>query len=301
MIRPLVSVVVPARNAARYLDQAVESALAQTYRPLEVIVVDDGSTDETPALAARYGSALQYLRQDHAGVSVARNRGVSAARAEYVAFLDADDEWMPRKLEVQMERLTREPEAVASFSGALRVDSRTGAETYVSPGSGEDMVAELLLHSTIVGPPSVAVVRRDAFAQTGGFDPRIAQGEDWDLWLRLAELGPFDLVDEPLARYRIHGANASRDVWRMERDNLRVLGKFFASADHRARYGHLRRRAYGNHYLLFSGSYWRAGDVRACLRCLLLAVAHRPAAIAHALGLPVRALRRRLARSAAAR
>lgn len=147
----------------------------------------------------------------------------------------------------------------------------------------------------------MALVRRDSLARTGGFDPEIAQGEDWDLWLRLAELGPFDPVDQSLARYRVHAANASRDVWRMERDNLGVLAKFFASSTHRSRYGHLRPRAYGSHYLLFCGSYWRAGDVRSCLRCLLLAVAHRPTAIGHALGLPVRALRRHLGRSAASR
>lgn len=294
---PLVSVVIPARDAVAFIASAVASALAQTYRPLEVVVVDDGSSDDTARVADSFGAPVRCLRQPALGVSTARNRGVADAGGSFVAFLDADDEWDPRKLEVQVPRLLARSDAVASFCAADRVDERSGAVTRVAPRGGSDMVEALVLGSTLVGPPSVAVVRRDAFGRVGGFDPSIAQGEDWDLWLRLAELGPFDLLEEPLVRYRIHCRNASRDVWRMERDNLRVLEKFFRSDLGRGRYASLRRRAYGTHYLLFAGSYWRAGDLRGALRCLVRAAAYRPITLAYAAGMPLRALSRALARA----
>lgn len=297
MSQPLVSVVTPARDAAAFIESAIASALSQTYRPLEIIVVDDGSKDDTARIVGSMDGPVRCLAIPPSGVSIARNRGVAEARGSLLAFLDADDEWAPRKLDVQVRRLATRPDAVASFCAFDRSDERSGHVTRVVPHRGSDMCEALLLGSTLVGPPSVAVVRRDAFERAGGFDPAIAQGEDWDLWLRLAVLGVFDLVDEPLVRIRIHGRNASLDVWGMERDNLKVLAKFFRSDVGRGRYALLRRRAYGTHHLLFAGSYWRAGDVGRAVRSLARAVTYRPLALVYAAAMPLRALSRALARA----
>src|SRR5512143_3730544 len=107
---PLVSVVMPVYNGARYLRQALESALAQTYRPLEIVVVDDGSTDETPAILAEFGTRIRALRQPNSGSAAARNAALDAARGELIAFLDADDLWLPQKLAVQVEYLREHPD-----------------------------------------------------------------------------------------------------------------------------------------------------------------------------------------------
>lgn len=296
MSAPLVSVVLPVHNGARYLDEAIRSVLAQTYADMELIVVDDGSTDETPHIVARHESAVRYVRQEHSGVSAARNKGIALSRGSYIGFIDSDDEWEPEKIATQVGRLESKADAVASFTGVLRVDERIGSAVAVTPPPAMDMVAALVLHSNLLsGGGSAALIRRSALAQAGGFDTELAQGEDWDLWIRLAALGPLDITSAPLVRRRVHETNASRDVWRMERDNLRVLEKFFANSDLRERYGHLRRRAYSNHYVIFSGSYLWARDIPAAVRCLARAAAYRPSALLYALALPLRAARRRLA------
>lgn len=292
-MRPLVTAVIPAYNAERYLAAAISSVLAQTYPHVELVVVDDGSMDGTGAIAEGF-PGVRYVRQPNRGVSVARNRGAELGRGEYVAFLDADDEWLPKKLEVQVSRMATNPGAVASFTATIYADERQGGESVLPCRVEPDMVTGLLLHSCIVGPPSAVLVRRDVFMRLGGFDPALSQCADWDMWIRLAEAGPLDVVDIPLVRYRVHQGNMSRDVRLLESDTLRVLAKFFADAEHGREYGCLRERIYSNHYLILSGSYLHAGALAESVRCLTTGVRCHPRNVWRALGFPYRFLRRRL-------
>ncbi len=290
-----VSVILPAHNAGHFVGDAIESILSQTVRPLEIILVDDGSTDDTSSVAARYGDRLHVLRQPNRGVSAARNVGITAAEGELIAFIDADDQWEPRKIEVQAAALHGHPRAVVSFVGTLRFGPGADCPSVVAPISSDDLLESLLLHSTVLGPTSVALVRRGALESVGLFDPSLAQGEDWDLWIRLALEGPFVLTPEPLVRYRVHAANASRDVARAEPDNRRVLDKAFADPRIAGRYARVRSQAYANHYLRASGSFLAAGDLGRSLACLARATRWRPLALLRAVGLPFRIVRRRLA------
>lgn len=292
--QPLVSVVIPAYNAATFLPQAIRSVLAQTYANYETIVVDDGSTDSSAHVARDFGRAVRLVSGVHKGVSAARNLGVKAAVGELIAFLDADDLWSPSKLSAQVAALESEPLAVASFTAAVGVDLESGRELHLPAIRTPDMVAGLVLGGPIIGPGgSTAVIRLATFLRARGFDDLLANGEDWDLWLRLAQIGPFTFIDEPLATIRTHGANASKNVWRAERDNLRVLNKFYAIAGAREKYRGLKRRAYGNHYLRCAGSYLDVDDVAASLRCVALATMYRPQHIGRALLAPVRRIRAR--------
>ncbi len=230
-----VSVVIPTYNRGRWLPLAVASAWAQSVRPLEVIVVDDGSTDETERVARGLGEGVRYLRQANAGVAAARNTGIAAAQGECVAFLDSDDEWRPAKLEAQLAALRAAPEAEWSLTGCDVIDF-AGA---VVPGSGIGTVfpafhragmapdaflarwlarrpLEVGLRSLALyvgdafaplffgnlGLPSSALVSRGLLERAGGFDPAFRLAEETEFFHRLAAHAPVAYLTEPLVGYR---------------------------------------------------------------------------------------------------
>ena len=213
MRNPLVSIVIPAYNAAKYIGETLESVRAQTFRDYEIIVVDDGSRDNSIGVAARFGGVI-CTRQSNRGAAAARNIGIHLARGKYVAFLDADDLWLPRKLEKQMAYCEANPGTQWIYSDGLVFDSytdrivcRIGNRVQLHQG---DVLHPLLLRSFI--PSATPVVKRDALYETGLFNesPDRRMAEDWCLWLRLARRHPLALIDEPLARIRLHGENSSR-------------------------------------------------------------------------------------------
>jgi glycosyltransferase involved in cell wall biosynthesis len=205
---PTVSVVIPTYNAASLLPEAVESVLAQTYRDLEIVVVDDGSTDRTPQVMADYGDPVRYIRKENEGSASARNRGIRAARGEYIAFLDADDRWRPTKLEKQMRAHRADPSLAWSYTGADLVDADTGAirarKTQLRTRHEGDVLRNLILGSFVT--PSATVVQRRVFDEVGTFDESSLHriSEDWDLWLRIAAHYPIRFIDEPLVENRQH-------------------------------------------------------------------------------------------------
>lgn len=205
---PTVSVVIPTYNAADLLPDTVESVLNQTYRDFELIVVDDGSTDETPQVMEVYMDDVRYIRKENGGSASARNRGIREAKGQYVALLDADDLWLPEKLECQMEQFEAQPDLAWSYTDWIHVDAETGDTLYqgsqVMDYRGGDVLRPLLVRLFI--PPSTEVIRRDVFEEVGTYDEselhRIS--EDWEFTLRVAERYPVGYVDRPLAKRRHH-------------------------------------------------------------------------------------------------
>lgn len=292
-----VSVVIPAYNAERYLAAAVRSVLSQTRVPDQIIVVDDGSTDGTAKVAGDVrGGIIEYIHQANRGVSAARNTGIAASDSEFVAFLDADDEWLPRKLETQLERFAARPDIMASFAECWVVDVRTGVRTTTNFWTAPEMVEALLLHSCIVGNASSVVIPRAVIQHVGGFNETLSHTADWDLWLRLCELGPVDLVTDPVVVYRQHASNMSRNIRLLEGDTFRTLEAFYAAEQRSERYRRIRKRAYSNHFMILSGSYLHARQPLHAIRCLIRGVALYPPNLTRALGMPSRAAGRALAR-----
>lgn len=223
---PLVSVVIPMYNAGRYITQAVDSVLAQTYRPIEILVVDDGSTDDSAAILQAYGSRIRYLHQKNQGQSIARNRGITESQGELVAFLDADDFWLPDKIARQVDSLSRAPRAGLAHTDVLFLENSTGQRSHRPSRKAEYVgnCSDLLFRQNKLTISSV-LLRKECLTQVGLFDGVFRYTDDYDMWLRIAPHYEFCYVDEPLVIYRLHHTNISRCTLEMTRDELYVLDK----------------------------------------------------------------------------
>jgi glycosyltransferase involved in cell wall biosynthesis len=240
---PAVSVVIPAYNAAWCVAKAIDSVLAQEGAGYEIVVVDDGSTDDTPAVLAHYGDAVRVVRQRNQGLSAARNAGIRAARGEFVAFLDADDWWLPGKLGKQMELMRTRPE-VGFSSTAARVEDPEGRllNLWAAPQWQGAFVVHLFgSNADVAGSGSAVVARRALFERVGGFDETLRSLEDIDMWMRLAAVTDYACLDEPLVVILKRPGSMSRNLEMMRNAAVQVMRK--------------------NRHLLpgpLRGAYWRA-------------------------------------------
>ena len=237
---PRVSVVIPAFNAERYIREALDSVMAQTWRDLEVVVVDDGSTDGTREIVAGYGEAVRLVEQANAGPSAARNRGVREARGELVAFIDADDLWLPGKLALQLPLFDGEGRVALVYSRAEYMDDagRPLPTQQLAKPSGR--VYWRLLEGNCV-PTSSVVVRRGCFERAGGFATDMIWAEDWYLWVRVAREWEFGFVDRVLVRHRSHGSALSAQRGKAYLGALDALARA-ARDDRRPRTRRIARR-----------------------------------------------------------
>jgi glycosyltransferase involved in cell wall biosynthesis len=221
MRAPTVSVIVPAYNAELYIDEALQSALGQTHEHLEVIVVDDGSTDETADRVRAYGSRVGYIRQSNTGVGAARNRGVAASSGDYIAFLDADDVWRPQKLEMQLAVATRHPASgLIACDGERLIGNRLEAGSLLAHWIGERMsksgTGELsgrfyreALENNPITSPSQMLVPRQVAREIGPMISGRNDAEDWDYTLRILLRHPVTLHEHRLVLYRVHAESRS--------------------------------------------------------------------------------------------
>jgi glycosyltransferase involved in cell wall biosynthesis len=292
-----VSAIIPTYNHAAFLRGALESVFAQSCCPLEVVVVDDGSTDETAEVLRVYEGRIRVLRRPNRGVAAARNAGAAVASGELLAFLDADDAWLPAKLERQTARFGVEPGIGLVHCGVMEVDGR-GRQLRARLDGMEGWVStEMLLfrRGVILGGGSAAVIRRAAFLDVGGFDEALSTSADWDLYYRVARRYPVGFVPEVLVRYRVHSGNMHRNVDAMTRDMLAAYAKVFSEQDPELR--RLRRWAYGRLHAMLAGSFFQAGEYRRFARHAAASMAARPGQVGYFAGYPVRALRRCLSGS----
>jgi glycosyltransferase involved in cell wall biosynthesis len=220
-----VSVVVPCHNYGRYLPYAIESILTQTYKDLEIIVVDDGSTDSTREVIESYGDRVVRVVGHFGSPNAARNAGIRASTGELVAFLDADDEWRPSKLAVQLRRWHTAKRAGLVYGRCELFEASSGATLGVMPRGPlpeGDVLRELALRQFIPSP--TPVIPRRVFEQVGYFDEAERAADDWDMWLRIAARFPMAAIDEVVARYRIHASTEGRkDLRTYERQMLRFI------------------------------------------------------------------------------
>jgi glycosyltransferase involved in cell wall biosynthesis len=220
MTLSLISCIVPVFNGERYLAETLDSMLAQTYRPIELIVIDDGSTDRTPKVLASYGDRLRFLRQDNAGPAVARNNGLNAARGEFVAFLDADDLWHPEKLSRQMVRFQARSEldlCIAMVQNFWIPELAEEEKRYRNHPLSKPVPGYLT---------QTLLARRSTFEKVGHFNASLHHAEKTDWFLRALERGAIlELLPEVLVYRRFHQTNTSRSLGAASRDEYLQLLK----------------------------------------------------------------------------
>lgn len=216
-----VAVIIPAYNASSYVGETINSVLEQSKPADEIVVVDDGSTDDTSKIASKYNANVKLVRKKNGGQGSARQYGMEVTKADSLLFLDADDVLFPTALEKLSVALAANPSAALVYSpvkiwypnqnSASRIDSL--------PTPSGDNLWEKLIHANFIRTPGCSLVRRTALAEAGGWntDPKLKGNEDWDLWLRLSEKSPFALIAEPVLKYRTQGEGFSNSRLKMFR------------------------------------------------------------------------------------
>jgi len=271
--RAPVSVVIPAYNSGWLITQALDSVLAQTLPAGEIIIVDDGSTDDLQRHLQTYRSRVLYLHQSNQGVSSARNRGIWESKCDFVAFLDADDVWHPRKLELQMEVLDKNPEvgllgtSIFDWPTLPTVDRISG--NAMMPMRWEQFVLKTILYTSSV------VARRSVLRQAEGFDISLRCSEDRDLWLRMAELSQVATLNLPLTGYRFVPGSLSQQLDALKEGGEKVLRKLNQRGAWKGR-RLLRHKAHSFFNYQCSYEYSAHGNQAAALAALMKAFAWHP-------------------------
>jgi glycosyltransferase involved in cell wall biosynthesis len=265
MDSPRVSVIIPTHNLGHLLSGAIESVLAQSFTDWELIVVDDASTDRTGHIVRQYlkEPRMRYLRlEQNAGPSAARNRGIANTTGDLLSFLDADDRWLPTKLERQVAVFQDETVSVCGVAAyEHHPGGRTRLRRKVSPFEGDSLFLELLFRNTIPGSASAVMVRRDCFSKVGLWDESLRGGEDRDLWLRLASRYRFSFIDAPLVRIDRRREDRATRNWKLIATNRETyLRKREQDLPDRFR-KHLPDLRHRTYYAM-AKYYFRSGDVR---------------------------------------
>lgn len=275
-----VSVIIPCYNGEVFLADAIRSVAAQTMPAQEVLVVDDGSRDKSAAVAESFGPPVRVIRQPNAGVAAARNRGIAEATGDWIAFLDADDLWVPEKLAMQLAKADAGYDLVYSDAanfGDCEGMPRSRGE-YCEFPEGDVFVP--LAKENFVTTSSV-ILRRSLFDRVGRFRPEFTPAEDWGLWFEVASVGRLGCVNEALVKYRVHGGGLSRNADKMVKGCLAVLewahGLPAAKAVPPAVWRRSRAGVHGVAGLLHE----RAGARRAATKHYAIALRYAPGNLAH--------------------
>lgn len=254
---PTVSIIIPTHNRFKMLEGAVRSILDQTYRDYEIIIVDDASSDNTSEILERNDdSRIFYVRHEYRkGGSASRNTGISHARGEYIAFLDDDDEWLPRKLELQIKKFQEKPDVDVVTSGYIVRDNKSGEFiNIVLPRRRGYIYNDLLWNNTI--STCTVLIRRSALGELFRFDPELPRLQDWDMWLQIANNSLFDYIEEPLVLVNVHDNNRiSDDTSASLTGRIGILRKYWMDiSDNNA--------LLSKHYLRVGSAYCQLGSMK---------------------------------------
>jgi len=272
-----VSVVIATYNMGRYLPQAVQSVLEQSYPSVEVQIVDDGSSDDTPQITQQWRDDVRVRvhRQANAGQARAKNEGIARSTGQFVAFLDADDTWLPGKLARQMPLFADRPQVGVVYSDYVRMDENGLPLPKGATRMHRGRISGPLLVENFVSFPS-AVVRRECFALHGAFDEALNMGIDYDLWLRLSAHWEFDFVSEPTVRYRIWSGQMSRNHRGRYEAGIGIMQRFIERNPGIVPRSVLRRAWAHTYTGRGNRVLWQEKDRRAAFRDYLLALSFRP-------------------------
>jgi len=261
---PLVSVVLPTYNYARFLPESVGSVLSQTYAHYEVIVVDDGSTDNTKDVLNPCMQKIRYIKlEQNKGLPIARNTGIRSARGEYIAFIDADDIWLPEKLQTDIEYFDKQQNAGMVYSKQVNIDEHGGvidADVKKRLPSGNIFI-QLFSEQNFVISSSV-VVRKNVFETTGLFDEQLVNCQDWDMWLRIAFYFNVTGINKTLVKYRHNPHSLSKNRNNVLKYQKIIIDKMYNNFKDKENGIHekLYKKRLASHYAKVGRYYLRTGD-----------------------------------------
>ncbi|MGB9616090.1 MAG: glycosyltransferase family 2 protein [Desulfomonilaceae bacterium] len=266
---PSVSVVIPTYNRLSLLKQTVQSVRSQSFHDFEIIVVDDGSTDDTWDWLASQ-SDIRAFRQTNQGIAASRNAGIAKALAPWVAFLDHDDLWLPKKLQLQMGFISENPHVALVAARHVRMGSRLRNPWRIQWKSGDLFVqayAESFIHTSSV------IIRKDVLESIGGFDPRYRFADEFDVWLKIARDYPIAYVNKPLVLIRFYEANTSHDRLGLRKETEDILLKHY---DPQRIPRRVFRKTMSDHDISYGRAYLKAGDIQSALDCFWRSVTRAP-------------------------
>ena len=256
---PLVSVIIPTYNKSHFLKHTIESVINQTYSNIEIIVIDDGSTDNTEELAKSYGSKIKYIKQNNLGGTASRNTGIKSATGKYLNFLDHDDLFLPEKIEKQVRVLESNPKVGFVHCRYFFIDEigKQLAKVFILPEGNiyKKLIAGCFIWS---GAP---LIRKSCIDKVGIFDESI-WSSDWDMWLRIVkEETRIACVQEPLGEYRIHHESTMLNVEKTENDDVKILDKVFADPNQNPEIRNFKNEAYARWRLWLSCRYFATNSI----------------------------------------
>ena len=291
---PVVSVVIVTYNKAETLGPAIESVLRQTYTHFEILVVDDGSTDSTADRVKAFGNRVRYLWKENGGTGSARNLGIAQAQGQYVAFLDGDDLWLERKLELQLAAFEREPGIVGTQASAFCVNEKLEVTEVRTCTPAQDTLLDFLLFHNLPAFSSTLVVRKECIRALGGFGTDLVILSDWDLACRLARAGTLRSVPEHLVLYRHYPGNQSRDVGIHIEPGVRSLKRFFLEPSLDPLIRVQERWIWARFYAMLGGGFVRNHQWREGFHWTWKAIQTSPRVLPYVAGLPIRRVHRML-------
>ena len=270
---PTVSVIIPTYNRAHLIGKAIKSVLNQTYQDFEIIVVDDGSTDNTGEIVKSFDNfKIRYIsNSNNRGASAARNTGIRASQGEYIALLDSDDEWLPEKLDKQIKVLqNKSPEVGVAYSDVLYIDKngKNMNRKLSNPGK-EGYIYEDLLGENYVGTPSALLIKKECFNRVGLFDDLLNAQDDWDMWIRIAKYYRFAFIKVPLVKYRLHSNRISENLELKIITENKILVKYTNELKK-------RRGVHSKHYFNIGNKFCHMGKTKEGRRYLLKAISLYP-------------------------
>ena len=263
-----VDVIIPTYNRAGFLHRAIASVLSQTFDDFAIIVVDDGGDNTTKSVVNSFGDQrLRYVRnENNMGEGRSRNVGLSNSSAEYIAFLDDDDEWLPEKLQLQVDLLESQPVKVGGvYTGFTAVQVPSGEILYHRIVEKRGDVYQQMVQENVVGTSSTVLLRRECFERVGPFDESIPYGLDYDMWIRISKEFHFDCIEQSLVKYTVHERQLTNDLKLLIAGNEALLTKydrFFASD----------RKMYSGRFADLAFLHRQNGDVRKAWKALLKAI-----------------------------
>ena len=274
----LVSIIIPAYNAERYIEETIKSALAQTHRNYEIIVVDDGSIDSTVKIVESFGNVIRLYKRENSGVSNARNFAVSVAKGQWIAFLDADDLWEPDKLDTQVRCID---DARWSHTNSLYIGEGQNGCTSRSDLTRQygGSIYEKLLTSNFI-TTSTVIMEKALFVEIGGFDESLVALEDWMVWIEASKISRVSYQSEILTKYRVYSGSTSRKAKYMLPLHINVVNRIFSDIPKNSSLYIYKREALLNSYSICSYIAEGSGEYLYSLRYALYSILYAPFSLA---------------------